>query len=156
MALSKLSLVHIGAIAFLLAALGAPPRAVTAATQGPHATVADMARADPRMAWLASACEAALHQLQINQCGSEEKHPCGGRDFSNGAVSEYLVHGGKEAMRWLAKVQPGPSFVGQGFCALAHEAPFMASQNASSRAWIIGSINKALPELAQYNGTDVR
>ena len=40
-----------------------------------------------RMNWLISAVKQSLHQVNINSCGSEQKHACSGRDFSNAAVS---------------------------------------------------------------------
>ena len=58
-------------------------------------------------------------------------------------------------MHWLRKVQPGGSFVGQGFCALAHEPAFMDNLSADDKAYVLDSINKALPGLAKYPGPDV-
>ena len=111
-----------------------------------------------RMKWLFEAVRKATEQLDANQCGSEEKHPCGGRDFSNGAVAAYLLSNGTNAsgaIHWLSKVQPGGSFVGQGFCALAHEPNFMGNLNSTQRDYVIGSINKALPGLSKWQGVDV-
>ena len=108
--------------------------------------------------WLRDAVQRSLNALDANACGSEDKHPCGGRDFSNGAVGVYLLSEGANAsgaMHWLSRVQPDGSFVGQGFCALAHEKKFMDNLNTSSRTWVIDSINKALPALAQWHGADV-
>ena len=111
--------------------------------------------------WLLNAVKQSLLQVEQNACGSEQKHPCGGRDLSNAAVSTYLVSSlatkGTDinttgAMHWLSQVQPGGSFVGQGFCALAQEDAFMASVNDTSAQWIVASINKALPGLASNIG----
>ena len=114
--------------------------------------------------WLLNAVKQSLLQVEQNACGSEQKHPCSGRDLSNAAVSTYLVSSlatnGTDinttgAMHWLSQVQPGGSFVGQGFCALAQEDAFMASVNTTSAQWIVASINKALPGLAVWSSIDV-
>ena len=47
--------------------------------------------AHPRLEWLVGAVKTALAQVEADRCGSEAKHPCGGRDFSNAAVSTYLL-----------------------------------------------------------------
>ena len=44
-----------------------------------------------RLDWLKRVVRGALRQLDANACGSEELHPCGGRDFSNGALAAYLL-----------------------------------------------------------------
>ena len=121
---------------------------------------------NPRLQWLTQAVRASLSQVEIDSCGSEEKHPCGGRDFSNAAVSTYLVSlidsnslgvdvNASGAMHWLRKVQPDASFVGQGFCALANEPAFMNALNDSAREWVLQSIDKALPSLSTWRGADV-
>ena len=113
---------------------------------------------DPlRMKWMYEAIHKAVLELDRNSCGSQEKHACGGRDFSNGAVATYLLSNGTNAsgaIHWLSKVQPGGSFVGQGFCALAHEANFMDNLNSKQRAYVLDSINKALPGLSKWQGAD--
>ena len=111
-----------------------------------------------RMKWMYEAIHRATVELDQNKCGSQEKHPCGGRDFSNGAVAAYLLSKGKNAsgaIHWLSKVQPGGSFVGQGFCALAHEANFMNNLNSTQKSYVLNSINKALPGLSAWQGADV-
>jgi hypothetical protein len=115
-----------------------------------------------RMNWLISAVKQSLHQVNINSCGSEQKHACSGRDFSNAAVSSYLISSIEDttinttgAMHWLSKVTPDGSFVGQGYCALAHEKQFMNALNESSKKYILQSINKALPQLAVWDNVDV-
>ena len=127
----------------------------------PHATPHD---ANPRIHdWLVNAVKQSLAQVQANSCGSEKKHPCSGRDLSNAAVSTYLVSSLENngtinttgSMHFLSQVQPDASFVGQGFCALAQEKEFMSSLNATSRNWVIQSINKALPMLSTWESIDV-
>jgi hypothetical protein len=112
-----------------------------------------------RMAWLKVAVDAAVTKLDINHCGNQGTIlPCGGRDFSNGALGIYLLSEGKNVsgiMHWLRRVQPGGSFVGQAFCSLAHEPTFMNSLNEIDKAWFIESMNKALPGLSSWKGADV-
>ena len=113
---------------------------------------------DHRMAWLQNAVKQSVHMLEINQCGSETKHSCGGRDFSNGALAVYLLSGGVNtsgAMYYLKKVRPDGSFVGQAYCALLHEPQFVDSLNTDDRAWFIDTINEALPSLSEWKGADV-
>ena len=123
---------------------------------------------DTRIQWLISAVQRSLDQVNANQCGSEAKHPCSGRDFSNAAVSSYILSlqtvnnmtvnmtvNTTGTMHWLSKVQPDASFVGQGFCALAHEPTFMNALNATSKQYVLDSIAKALPSLSIWNAIDV-
>ena len=107
--------------------------------------------------WLEQAVLKSIDNVNNNSCGSEEKHPCGGRDFSNMALAIYLTNpeNVSGAMYWLRKVRPGASFVGLTFCALLHEEKFMNSLNTSDRRWVINAVNEALPSLAKPSSVDV-
>ena len=106
-----------------------------------------------RVDWLRSVVNESLRQLDADACGSEDKHPCGGRDFSNGGLAAWLMNAANfsGALHWLFKTGPDASFGGQAWAALLHEPAFMAGLNATAQAHMLGAVEHALPSLATWD-----
>ena len=114
--------------------------------------------------WLIPAVKKSLSEANANACGPHPTpHPCAGRDISNAAVSTYLISAIENngsinttgTMHFLSQVQPDVGFVGNGFCALAHEEKFTNALNETSKTYLLHSINKALPSLSIWQSIDV-